>query len=115
MHWTLAIKESGADAFVLYASSDDADMRYLTRLVVHDPFVFFKRREQPGTIIVSQMEAERASRESPAAVITRTQAGLPEIIKTEKNPWKAPHDDRGTDREKPTCITDPSRGACPCA
>ncbi len=85
----VAIKASGADAFVLYASSDDADIRYLTRFVVHDPFVFFKRRGQPGTIIVSQMEAERASRESTAAVMTRTQAGLIEIIKTEKNPWKA--------------------------
>ena len=85
----VAIKASGADAFVVYASSDDADIRYLTRFVVHDPFVFFKRRGQPGTIIVSQMEAERASRESTAAVMTRTQAGLIEIIKTEKNPWKA--------------------------
>ena len=85
----VAIKASGADAFVVYASSDDADIRYLTRFVVHDPFVFFKRRGQPGTIIVSQMEAERASQESTAAVMTRTQAGLIEIIKTEKNPWKA--------------------------
>ena len=85
----VAIKTSGADAFVVYASSDDADIRYLTRFVVHDPFVFFKRRRQPGTIIVSQMEAERASRESTTAVMTRTQAGLIEILKTEKNPWKA--------------------------
>lgn len=84
-----AIKKCGADAFVLYASSDDADMRYLTRVIMHDPFVFFKRAKQPGTIITSQMEAERASRESPVAVITRTQAGLPDITKKEKNPWKA--------------------------
>ena len=85
----VAIKASGADAFVVYASSDDADIRYLSRFVVHDPFVFFKRRGQPGVIIVSQMEAERASRESTAAVMTRTQAGLIEILKAEKNPWKA--------------------------
>jgi Xaa-Pro aminopeptidase len=84
-----AIKKCGADAFVLYASSDDADMRYLTRVIMHDPFVFFKRPKQPGTIITSQMEAERASRESPAAVITRTQAGLLDIMKKVKNPWKA--------------------------
>jgi len=85
----LALKNSGADAFVLYASSDDADMRYLSRFVVHDPFVFFKKQGQRGTIIISQMEAERASRESIAAVMTRTQAGLPDIMKKEKNPWKA--------------------------
>jgi Xaa-Pro aminopeptidase len=84
-----AMKASGADAFVVYASSDDADIRHLTRFVVHDPFVFYKRRGQPGTIIVSQMEAERASRESTALVITRTQAGLIEILKREKNPWRA--------------------------
>jgi Xaa-Pro aminopeptidase len=84
-----AIKKCGADAFVLYASSDEADMRYLTRVIMHDPFVFFKRVKQPATIITSQMEAERASRESPVAVITRTQAGLLDIIKKEKNPWRA--------------------------
>jgi len=84
-----AMKMCGADAFVHYAAGDDADMRYLTRFVMHDSFVYFKRYRQPGTIIVPQMEAERASRESPAVVMTRTQAGLPDIAKKEKNPWKA--------------------------
>ena len=84
-----AMNKCGADAFVHYATGEDADMRYLTRFVMHDPFVFFKRRRQPGTIIVPQMEAERASRESIAAVMTRTQAGLPGITKKEKNPWTA--------------------------
>ena len=84
-----AMKKCGADAFVHYATGEDADMRYLTRFVMHDSFVFFKRRRQPGTIIVPLMEAERASRESIAAVMTRTQAGLPDISKKEKDPWKA--------------------------
>ena len=84
-----AMKACGADAFVHYASGEDADMRYLTRFVMHDAFVFYKKRRLPGTVIVPQMEAERAARESCAAVITRTQAGLPEIVKKEKNPWKA--------------------------
>jgi Xaa-Pro aminopeptidase len=84
-----AMKKCGADAFVHYATGEDADMRYLTRFVMHDAFVFFKRQRQPGTIIVPQMEAERASRESTAAVMTRTQARLPDITKKEKNPWKA--------------------------
>ena len=83
------MKKCGADAFVHYAGGEDADMRYLSRFVMHDPFVFFKKRRQPGTIIVPQMEAERASRESITAVMTRTQAGLPGITKKEKNPWKA--------------------------
>ncbi len=83
------MKKCRADAFVHYAGGEDADMRYLSRFVMHDPFVFFKKHRQPGTIIVPLMEAERASRESIAAVMTRTQAGLPGIAKKEKNPWKA--------------------------
>jgi Xaa-Pro aminopeptidase len=83
------IRQNSADAYVVYASSRDADMRYLTRFVSSDPFVFFKRARENGVIIVSQMETGRASRESSSAVMTRTQAGLPEILKTEKDPWKS--------------------------
>ena len=42
-----------------------------------------------GTIIVSQMEYERAARESTAVPMTRAQAGLTEIVKEEKNRWRA--------------------------
>lgn len=84
-----AMKKCGADAYVLCASGEDAEMRYLSRFVMHDPFFYYKKRRQPGTIIVPQMEAERAARESTTAVITRTQAGLPDILKKEKDPWKA--------------------------
>ncbi|PKL69385.1 MAG: aminopeptidase P family protein [Methanomicrobiales archaeon HGW-Methanomicrobiales-1] len=84
-----AVRKSGADAFVMYASSRDADMRYLTQFVTSDPFVYFKKANENGMIIISQMETGRASRESTASVMTRTQAGLPDILKTEKDPWKA--------------------------
>jgi Xaa-Pro aminopeptidase len=84
-----AIRKSGADAYVIYASSRDTDMKYLTHFTTSDPFVFFKKPGEPGVIIVSQMETGRASREATATVMTRTQAGLPEIIKTEKDPYRA--------------------------
>ena len=84
-----AVKTSGADAYVMYASSRDADMRYMTHFTTSDPFVFFKRPGERGIIIVSQMETGRASREATATVMTRTQAGLPDILKTEKDPYKA--------------------------
>ena len=84
-----AVKKSGADAYVLYASSRDADMRYLTHFTTSDPFVFFKKPGDPGVIIVSQMELGRASREASAVVMTRTQAGLPGILKKEKDPYRA--------------------------
>ena len=84
-----AIRKSGADAYVIYASSRDTDMRYLTHFTTSDPFVFFKKPGEPGVIIVSQMETGRASREATATVMTRTQAGLPEILKTETDPYRA--------------------------
>lgn len=87
--FTSAIKKSRADAYVMYASSRDADMRYLTHFTTSDPFVYFKKPGQNGAIIISQMETGRASRESPCTILTRTQAGLPEILKTEKDPFCA--------------------------
>ncbi len=83
------VRRSGADSYVMYASSRDADMRYLTTFVTSDPFVFFKKPSRNGVIIVSQMETGRASRESKATIMTRAQAGLPEILKTEKDPYRA--------------------------
>jgi len=84
-----AIRKSGADAYVIYASSRDTDMKYLTHFTTSDPFVFFKKPGESGVIVVSQMETGRASREATATVLTRTQAGLPEIMKTEKDPYRA--------------------------
>jgi Xaa-Pro aminopeptidase len=84
-----AIDKSGADAYVMYASSRDADMRYLTKFTTSDPFVYFKRPGENGTIIISQMEVGRASRESPASVMTRAEADLPAFLKKEKDPVRA--------------------------
>jgi Xaa-Pro aminopeptidase len=84
-----AIASAGAKAYVAYGSSLDADMRYLTRFRTTDPVVFLQKRGEPGTIIVSQMEFERAARESTAVPVTRAQAGLTDILKEEKNRWRA--------------------------
>ena len=84
-----AIEKNGVDAYVMYASSRDADMRYLTKFVTSDPFVCFRKAGGKDTIIISQMEVGRASRESPAAVMTRAEAGLPDILKKEKDPLRA--------------------------
>jgi Xaa-Pro aminopeptidase len=82
-----AIVRSGADAYVAYASSDDADMRYLSGFKTSDPFIYFRKPHRRGVMIVSQMEHARAVRESRAAVMTRGQAGLVEILKQEQDPW----------------------------
>jgi len=82
-----AIVRSGADAYVAYASSDDAGMRYLSGFTTSDPFIYFRKPHRRGVIVVSQMEHARAVRESKAAVMTRAQAGLVEILKEEQDPW----------------------------
>lgn len=84
-----AIDASGSDAYVVYAASDDADMKYLSGFSTSDPFIYIRKSHQRGMIIVSQMEHARAVRESPAAVMTRAQAGLVEILKREKDHWRA--------------------------
>jgi len=84
-----ALASAGAAAYVAFGSSVDADMRYLTRFRTSDPVPFVKIRGEKGKIIVSQMEFERAVRESSAVPVTRAQAGLTEILKEEKNRWRA--------------------------
>ena len=83
------IRKSGADAYVVFANSRDADMKYLTHFVTSDPFVYFRRKGEQGTIIISQMEVGRASREGTTTVMTRAEARLPEIMKKEKDPYRA--------------------------
>ena len=78
-----AIGQADAAGYVMYASSQDADMRYLTRFRVGDPVVFFKKPGRPGTIIVPQMEYDRAVAESSCAVMTRGDAGFFEILEEE--------------------------------
>jgi len=77
----MAIRESGAAAYVLFASSADADMRYLTRFVTTDPVAYIRKAGERGTLVVSQMEYGRAAEESPAAVVTRSDAGFMEYLK----------------------------------
>ena len=84
-----AIRKRGTDAYVVYANSRDADMRYLTHFTTSDPFVYFMKQGEKGTIIISQMEVGRASREGTTAVMTRAEAGLPDIMKKEKDPYRA--------------------------
>jgi Xaa-Pro aminopeptidase len=84
-----AIKEKEADTYVVYASSRDADMRYLTHFTTSDPFVYLKKPGRNGVIIISQMEVGRATHEAKTDILTRTQAGLPEILKKEPDPFRA--------------------------
>jgi Xaa-Pro aminopeptidase len=76
-----ALQEKGAAAYISYGSSADADIRYLTHFRVTDPIVYIKKKEEPGIIVVSSMEYERAKRESSAQVMSRNEAGYFEFLK----------------------------------
>ncbi len=77
------IRRSGADAYVAFGSSQNADIRYLTRFRIEDPVVYIKKPGEKGVMVIGQMEYERATRESIAAVMTRSEAGLLDIMKEE--------------------------------
>jgi Xaa-Pro aminopeptidase len=84
-----ALLRSGAEAFVMIGSSENADMRYLTRFITTDQVLYVRKKSDAGFIIVSQMEIERASREAAVAAVTRAEAGLLRILDKEKDRWKA--------------------------
>ena len=84
-----ALAAADCAAYVLYASSDDADFRYLTRFQVSDPLLYVKRKGEQGLLVVPQMEYERAATESSAAPITRASAGFLAYLDEEKDAWKA--------------------------
>ncbi|MDD4254688.1 MAG: Xaa-Pro peptidase family protein [Methanofollis sp.] len=84
-----ALAAADCAAYVLYASSDDADFRYLTRFQVSDPLLYVKRKGERGLLVVPQMEYERAATESSAAPITRAGAGFLKYLDKEKDAWKA--------------------------
>jgi Xaa-Pro aminopeptidase len=84
-----SLLKSGAEAFVMIGSSENADMRYITRFVTTDPVIYIRKRGEQGVIIVSEMEYKRASRESAVGVMSRAEAGLLRILDREKDRWRA--------------------------
>lgn len=82
------IQKTGTSVYCLYASSDLAEMRYLTRFVTHDPVPVVVRPGEKPLMIVPQMEADRALVEANADILTRKQAGYFEISKNEEDPWR---------------------------
>lgn len=84
-----AISAAGCAAYVAYASSKDADFRYLTQFQVSDPLLYVKRLgEEPG-LVVPQMEYARAAAEATAVPVTRAESGYLAYLDEDKEPWKA--------------------------
>lgn len=84
-----AMRQAGAQAYVAYGTSSDANIRYLTSFRTSDPIIYLKRLNEEGTIILPAMEVARAGVESPCAVISRADAGFFEILREERDISKA--------------------------
>lgn len=84
-----ALAEKNADAYVAYDSSANADMRYLAGFLASDPYIYLYPKDGNPTIIVSAMEELRARKETSCNVITRSAAGLPDLLKEHKDPERA--------------------------
>ncbi|UUX93655.1 M24 family metallopeptidase [Methanoplanus endosymbiosus] len=83
------LKNSGASAYVIYASSESPDMRYLTGFSVSDPVVYIKKSGEEGLLILPQMEVERGRREAECPVISRGDAGFFRHLEDKTDPKDA--------------------------
>ncbi len=74
------LEQRDCDAYVVYDSSDNEDMRYLSGFLATDPFIYVYKKDGGQILIVSSMEELRARRESPCNIVTRTAAGFYELL-----------------------------------
>jgi Xaa-Pro aminopeptidase len=81
-----AIAEKNSDAYVAYDSSANADMRYLTRFLAFDPYIYIYSKNGVEMIVVSSMEELRARKETSCDVITRNSAGFSTYLQECKDP-----------------------------
>ena len=75
------ICKHSCDAYVIYNSASNADMRYVSGFSAGDPFIFVYKPDGSATIIVSVMEELRARKESACNVVTRSALNLPALLK----------------------------------
>ena len=74
------LEQRDCDAYVVYDSSDNEDMRYLSGFLATDPFIYVYKKDGGQFLIISSMEELRARRESPCSIVTRTAAGFYELL-----------------------------------
>jgi len=84
-----AVEAVDAKAYVMYATSQNPDMRYLTGFSTSDPMIYIRHPGRRGTLIVPQMEKDRALHESTCEVITRGEAGYFGYLETQPDPYTA--------------------------
>ena len=74
------LQKNNCDAYVVYDSVINADMRYLSGFHATDPFIYICKCDGTSTLIVPVMEELRARKESPCSVITRSALNLTDLL-----------------------------------
>ncbi len=103
---TNELKRQNCDAYVVYDSAENSDMRYLSGFLATDPFLYLCRRDGSELLIVASMEELRASREARCPVLSRTAAGMARYLKEGLNP------DQATARMLRSCSSDTPDSRC---
>ncbi|HJJ39330.1 MAG TPA: Xaa-Pro peptidase family protein [Methanocorpusculum sp.] len=75
-----SIKQHNCDAYVIYDSAENCDMRYLSGFLASDPYIYLCKRDGSECLIVASMEELRASREARCPVISRSAAGFTKYV-----------------------------------
>ncbi len=80
------LKKRNGDAYVVYDTSDNEDMRYLSGFLATDPYFYILKRDGSAYLIVSSMEELRARQESSCSVITRNSLNFSNLLETYSDP-----------------------------
>ena len=77
---TEELEKQNCDAYIAYASAEDCDMRYLSRFLASDPYLYFCTKNGQESLIVASMEVLRAEKEARCPAISRTAAGYMDFL-----------------------------------
>ncbi len=82
------LSNRGVEALFLYSESfKDVNMYYLTRFLAPDPFILYKKVDEPPVIVINQMEYPRANNESIVKdVRSYADYNFHEIVRTASQP-----------------------------
>ena len=73
------LKANGCQAYVIYDSAVNPDMRYLTSFSIREPVLYIHYEDNTSELIVPEMEAARAKHETDLTIIARNELGYRQI------------------------------------
>jgi len=82
------LKAHSCQAYVIYDTAANPDMRYLTSFSIHDPVLYIHYANDKRELIVPEMEVARARHETEHTVISRSELGYREIFSELRDQYK---------------------------